>query len=387
MPEEILNIRELRKIYPFLHKVWELYESFDEYVDENRQNSKDTNHCKFITNYLGDDERKYKLFCMKLTRNLKKFCKNDLHYQHDPELCVNLNNWLYKYVKKENIDNTFIKNMLDTSKLVMPSSYNKNICQYYSYDEIYKEPINIITLNIFTSNMDAIKTTLKGDKNLIYCYCQKYVNEGVKIYKHMMGKYCSNGKSHDNKRTCDMLDSFKIAYDGYLYKETDIQNNIPSLYSNEALESIVCEKNDIKESPELIFANVLQTDDIKESSEFILDNDSTNSTQDTVYKVLATMAGISSILALLYKVNVIFILKYYQNIYKNIHFTPARNFFLQKNKKGARVFNTLKEEAESELFHQNLKDIDINKSNKKYKLLYDPAGNENMSMEMLFWHH
>ncbi|KMZ88596.1 hypothetical protein PVBG_04805 [Plasmodium vivax Brazil I] len=307
MSEYSLNIRQLRKLYPVLHEIWDIYEEFDENVYRNRENTSDAIACDAITETLNNDKENYHNICMKLAKNLKKICNNKQHCKPNPERCFNLNNWIYNLIKSKNLDIEIIKLIFHSNMYFLYGSNYENICPFYSYDEIYKDPIKMIMLNIFHTNMNIIRKILLGNIDSIHCSCQKYVNEGVKIYKHMKNAYCSRDKAFENDKTCKELEKFMFSYNEYLYNDVGIRKKIPSLEDGNPVKLLGCDSDEATQETEYSETSQALQQPVKiHTSQDTETNNSKSSLSPTVSTALGTMAGASSIIALLYKVHTTF---------------------------------------------------------------------------------
>ncbi|KMZ99308.1 hypothetical protein PVNG_02191 [Plasmodium vivax North Korean] len=112
----------------------------------------------------------------------------------------------------------------------MSGSGNKPKCDYYPYEGNYKEPINIIILDIFQNNMEIVKDIVATVSDNINIGLQNYICECVKIYKEMDKKYCRNkGEDEKSDLTCSMLDRVKYIYKWYLFDNPHNNYKIPSL--------------------------------------------------------------------------------------------------------------------------------------------------------------
>ncbi|KMZ95760.1 hypothetical protein PVMG_05359 [Plasmodium vivax Mauritania I] len=292
---------------------------------------------------------------MKLARNFKKFCNINRQCKPNSERCYNLNNWLYNLIKSKNLDTEIIKDVFDSSMNKIHGPNYKNICPFYSYDEIYKEPIKIIKLNIFHTNINIIKERLLGNIDLIYCSCQEYVKELVEIYKYMKNSYCSKDKPVENDQTCNELDKFKLSYNQYLYNDVNIRNKIPSLEDNKPVELLGCESDETildTEQPET--SQVSQQHVNIPTSQDDEMNISTSSMSSTVSTAVGTVAGASSILALLYK------------------FTPGRKWIHSGFGGRRERINNLYDAEPSELLFDGQVHGDYGPYNQRYDIGYSP---------------
>ncbi|GAW84040.1 variable surface protein [Plasmodium gonderi] len=192
--------------------------------------------CSGIMNTRNKDKEKYYKLCLKLIRNLNIFCSESEDCNTNSIYCINLNSWLYKSIREQELDRKEIYRIFYIIRTVLPKLYKKDMCKYYYYGYYYFEPINIIKLNIFDSNMKIIEETLKKSTYSYTCPYQKYVKVVVEIYKSMEEKYCINSKpkkkAHKYTNICSILKNFSNSYNEYLYKNDLIKNKIPSLASD-----------------------------------------------------------------------------------------------------------------------------------------------------------
>ncbi|KMZ95759.1 hypothetical protein PVMG_05358 [Plasmodium vivax Mauritania I] len=264
---------------------------------------------------LGYDKEEYKSFCLKLIRNLGHYSENLKFLKFNPEDCTNLNNWVYNSIKKYDIPDNIITECFDDYKTFMDKTYNISRCSYYSYDDIYEEPINIIILNIFVSIIDIIQNTLDGTYVSNNFPLRNYICECIKIYKDMKEKYCpmSNTKSENRYKTCEILNTFKKTYESYLSDTQHKNYKTKSLDNDEAEYLAMCQPDESKSALTVGWDEATSTlqpatqDRDKNLGDVphpytLTEETSPNSISSTVSTAFGTVAGASSILALLYKV-------------------------------------------------------------------------------------
>ncbi|KMZ89696.1 hypothetical protein PVMG_04526 [Plasmodium vivax Mauritania I] len=294
MSQKSLNIEQMKNDYPFLKELWDLYHSFDKSVEGDYKDVYD-GYCKRVTNSLGQDKVNYYDICMKLIRNLdpsSKVSEKKISHSHR---CFNVNNWLYNSIEKKYLNNKHIISWIFDLSRTIRSEIENYKCSYYSYDENYEDPINIIRLRIFDDNIDVIERTLKSDDQKNNTLCQNYVCECVNIYQKMNDLYCSESNAQHGKRknTCDMLKALKTPYDTLLSRNTEIKKKIPSLEATK--EELLAKCPSIQANHKLSVS---------------VDGHSGSPTSSKIPATIGTMAGVSSIFALLYKVNT----KFYLNV-------------------------------------------------------------------------
>ncbi|KMZ77252.1 hypothetical protein PVIIG_05205 [Plasmodium vivax India VII] len=178
MSHDNLNISQLRDNYPFLNNIWDLYDSFDKPVVGGSKEIYDL-ICKLATDSLHNDKTEYYNICMKILRNLDLNGGNQVEGVTHSIRCNHVNNWLYNSKDKINLSNKNIMDRIFDLSGTLTKGNKRYECLYYSYDENYEDPINIIRLRIFDDNMEIIKNTLmrKGQQN--YNFCQKYMNHKI----------------------------------------------------------------------------------------------------------------------------------------------------------------------------------------------------------------
>ncbi|SCA60366.1 VIR protein [Plasmodium vivax] len=291
-----------------------MYNELDNSTDGDEYNRWYHTFCDPFMDKLGDDNEVHKSFCLKLIRNLGHYSENFKFLKFKSEDCIILNNWIYNSMKKHKIPKNIITGCFDDYNDMMRNINQHTRCSYYAYDDIYEEPINIIILNIFESNMNIIQDTLDGEYDSIKFPLRKYICECIKIYKEMKHQYCpkSNEKSENSYKTCEMLNTFKNTYEQYLSPTQHKHYKIPSLDNLEEDYLTMCQSNVPRlaltpEVHEKIPVLDPTTQDIDRYSRAlpplfpVTDENEGSSMSSTVSTAFGTVAGASSILALLYK--------------------------------------------------------------------------------------
>ncbi|KMZ99293.1 hypothetical protein PVNG_02176 [Plasmodium vivax North Korean] len=229
----------------------------------------------------------YVNFCIKLIRNLVPYPDYATIYTPDQERCKSLNYWIYYNIEDLKHSQKFIRDIYNESQSLINGHKNKSICPI-SYVETLKESEKIIKLLYLQDNTDIFIETLENIGSKDYCSCEKFVNECVKIYKDMKNQYCTRGDDKDtNSETCSHLETFNTIYTNFLFNDSKLHGKIPSLTSANGEYVGRCKTEQINPNPISVQQNNPGT-----SQEF------------TVKTTVATMAGASSVLALLYKVNI-----------------------------------------------------------------------------------
>ncbi|KMZ99315.1 hypothetical protein PVNG_02198 [Plasmodium vivax North Korean] len=306
--------------YRFLDKVWNTYYQFDNSVDDDPDKYKYEGFCDPLMKRLGDDDVENKKFCLKLVRNLGRYSHNFKFQQFTSEYCTNLNNWVYDSIKKyKNPHNIIDKCYEDYTEFVREIG-NRTICPYYKYDDMYKEPINIIILKIFESNMNIIQNALEEEYDSNNIPLRNYICECINIYKEMDKTYCRNNNDEDEKGklTCSALNTFRDTYKFFLFSPQNRNYNIPSLDDVETEYKKKCVEENLElpsSAPTYSDVPELQPStgymdgrkgEFSSASPLTGENPGSSMTR-TVSTAVGTMAGASSLLALLYKVTQKFI--------------------------------------------------------------------------------
>ncbi|KMZ89745.1 hypothetical protein PVMG_04575 [Plasmodium vivax Mauritania I] len=280
-------VMDIIKIYPFLKNIWKLYEEFEREVDDEGKSLDYENICKAKLGRKDMKKEKYVNFCIKLIRNLVPYPDIAKAYTPGQERCNSLNYWIYYNIEDLKLTQNFINDIFTESKGLINGHKNKSICPI-SYIETLKESEKIIKLLYLQDNTDIFLETLKDIGSKDYCSCEKFVNECVKIYKDMKSQYCTQGDDKGiNSETCSHLGIFNTIYTNFLFNKPQVRGKIPSLTS----------ANDE-------YVGRCKTEQIDPNPISIQQNNPGTSQEFTVKTTVATMAGASSVLALLYKVNI-----------------------------------------------------------------------------------
>ncbi|CAG9474601.1 unnamed protein product [Plasmodium vivax] len=270
--------------YPFLNKVLSAYTEFD----ENLKSSDDL-YTFYKTNVTYDQEKKqkYEDISLKLLRNLRIFADNRYDRSQVPEYCTYFYHWLYLKTKDYNDVNFLISvifNDFQTKRL-----HNKiNICPHDLYNkqkDIFKSK-NLVKLSYFRFNYENIAGILKEKKYPNYCQCQKYLEECVNTYKTMKDSHCSNSQKQHNEELCSELTQFNVHY-SYLTSDLTIKEKIPNINTGKReVELLDCPS---EEEISKLRSGVAPSSDAAASG------------VKTLPTALGTIAGATSVLALLYK--------------------------------------------------------------------------------------
>ncbi|CAG9474591.1 unnamed protein product [Plasmodium vivax] len=275
---------DINEIYPFLDNLVSAYKEFDKELEINDElySFYDTE----VTDVQGK-KQKYKHIFLKLLKNLQNIANNGYIGSQAHEYCTYLYHWLYLNTKDyDDVDFliSIIFNVFETKK--PPLKINK--CPYNLYNEqkvIFKLK-NIVKLSYFRFNYEKIIDILKKRENPNYCLCQKYLEECVNTYRTMKGSHCSKNQEVNNKELCSELTQFNANY-YYLTRDLTISEEIPNIYTGER---------------KIKLLNCPSNEDISElTSHDGTRSDSAASDVKTLPTALGTIAGATSVLALLYK--------------------------------------------------------------------------------------
>ncbi|KMZ88568.1 hypothetical protein PVBG_04777 [Plasmodium vivax Brazil I] len=294
---------------------------------------------------MGADVSEYKDVCMKLMRNLKRYDPLSHHFDPTQERCNILYNWIYNLIQEKKVTDDITKNCFDEYIDYKNKISNYKRCDYFSHIEQFKEPMNIILLNIFNNNVEIIKNTLNGNNESDKFFCQKFVCDAVQIYKFMYATYCYNQNhvSGQLQKTCLNLSQFKNSYNIFHTGLGDLKGYIPSLDDEGSKISSKCSsykqrallalgggeiprytsdqemttrgdnsdgylQGDLSESPEVGGYPA----GVELSTPF---GNGDSPMKKTITTTVGTVAGASSLLALLYRVNA----KFHKNVHKILH--------------------------------------------------------------------
>ncbi|VUZ99421.1 PIR protein [Plasmodium vivax] len=336
MSEISMDIAKWKSEYPFLENVWKMYEDFEKKVSDDENASMYIepiciNILRILRSY---NINNFKEFCMKLVRNLGAYSNDPIIYNPNRVRCKNLNNWLYYLIMKHKIPDDIISKIFQESKNIMDVAGNKNMCPYNTYSEFLDEPDEMLKINHFDDNINKIKGILMDNEHTNNCSCRRYIYDCARMYNEMNRKYCSTDDNRENKykTTCSQLYIFKYSYDTYL-TTIDLINKIPPLDNHPVEQYVNCPSS--KSDKELV--------DVKSEQ-------GSSSTSSTLPTAIGTMAGVSSVLAFLYK------------------FTPAGNL-LHSGLRGniGSIKNTMYSEDANALIFDRLEHSDYNSYNIGYE--------------------
>ncbi|CAI7724134.1 Plasmodium vivax Vir protein, putative [Plasmodium vivax] len=369
MPEDIGDIEKWRFKYSFLNEIWKVYDEFDKTTKDDEHENLYTGVCEPIIRTYSKDKEKYKNFCLKLVRNLGCYPGDTNFFNPNSSKCHILYYWIYNYEQKHKIPDDVIQKCFKDYISFMGNIGQKANCNYPSYDEIYKEPMSLILLDIFEYSIDTIRGVLMHSDESAKIPYQNYVCEFVKTYKDVYKKYCPNRDANDikGKTTCSRLSTLKQIYESYFFSLGGLNNKVPPLNctdeeyfarcpSEERLPAI--EKDADDRLSELSSAGRYSGEkppDALPSGE-VIDENTGSSMSRTVSTAVGTMAGASSVLALLYK------------------FTPGRKWIHSGlGGRRARIGSNLYEDGASELLYNGLESEDFSSYNQRYDIGYSPV--------------
>ncbi|KMZ89723.1 hypothetical protein PVMG_04553 [Plasmodium vivax Mauritania I] len=297
-----MDIKKLEDEYPFLNNIVLAYKDYDEPVD--KENDLYSFYDKDVTYYAGD-KNKYTHISVKLLRNLRTLLGDTYKRLEKYEYCIYLYHWIYYRTKESGISNILLSTVYTEFENKKHNEI-KNICPYNKYKNISKESDEIIKLNIFYDNIVAIRDILKTEHKSKDCKFQEFVHRCVHIYKKLKKMYCQTDDERDvtNKDICDTVKNFNSVYTSFiLTKNEEIKIEVPSLSSTDS--------DDITDT---IHIDGCSSNENQEEPNSFKKDQSGSSILPTVPKILGTMAGISSFMAISYKVYEYFYLHLNHNI-------------------------------------------------------------------------
>ncbi|CAG9474580.1 unnamed protein product [Plasmodium vivax] len=369
MSENITDIENWDKEYPFLKKVWTTYNDFDKIVEDNN-NQYDILCTYYILNNDNVELSKYKYFCMKLMRNLGRYSSNPQFYKPTNERCNILYNWIYNSIRKNKTTDNVVNKCFKEYTDYMVDVKNKKICSKLSHDNNFEEPIKITLLDIFDKNTPEIINALTDAKDSISTPGQKFVCECFRIYKKMYESYCLKNRheSEKNRTTCLQLENFKKTYTYFLSNLKGSNHNIPLLSdgdnvllakcphdkSNHQLTCVQHQNTDLP-SKNGIFTSPRSPGSTLEDGLSTPYESTDNSMNKHITTTIGTVVGASSLLALLYR------------------YTPAKNM-LYSRFRGSRggVQSNMYEDGYNKLFNDHEVE-NFNPYNQRYNIGYGSA--------------
>ncbi|KMZ83215.1 hypothetical protein PVBG_05185 [Plasmodium vivax Brazil I] len=280
-------------MFLIFESIWKLYVQFDKSVDDDKNKTAYKLQCDVVRGQTEIKDGMYNDFCKKLVRNLGSFSSNHTNVGLNSESCQFLNQWVYYMTIKYDIPDNFTSEIFDNSNDKISVMNIKRVCPYYSYKEKIKEPTNLIKVINLSIVMNDLVSILMQDKAENSCSCRNFVSECTNIYKRINRDYCSSEKQDPvYLNTCSQLGTFRTTYEFIINSNPDLNSKLPSLTNDTMKVLIPCES--------------------EESRKELTSTTSDVHTQDSPIKigtnaVLGTMAGVSSLFALSYKVNILFI--------------------------------------------------------------------------------
>ncbi|KMZ77257.1 hypothetical protein PVIIG_05210 [Plasmodium vivax India VII] len=318
--------------YPFLYEVWFWYDQFGKSMDYDANRRSYDSLCHQILHNMNADVNKHKGVCMKIMRNLKRLTPESTHFNPTPERCNILYNWIYNLIQENKNTEDIIRKTFEEYIVYKNDINSFSRCDYFSHIEKFEEPMNIILLDIFQDNMEIIRTQLSRDYKSTETPLKKFLCESLKIYKHMNESYCKTRDESNEKHRhiCTKLFNFKSSYSVFrnniqnLYTKApaldDIDNGFLVECSSDAQRSLLVSDSGKNPSHALgkgmtasvtISGNYLQggfpTFPADEGNPLQEDiptppGNEDNSMKKSITTTVGTVAGASSLLALLYRV-------------------------------------------------------------------------------------
>ncbi|KMZ99319.1 hypothetical protein PVNG_02202 [Plasmodium vivax North Korean] len=317
MTDDILDIAKWKIEYPFLSNVSEVYDKFNnnDYGDTGR-NLYD-GLCDSIIKNANENVEKYKDNCMKLMRNLEYFSTVQKFYQLTPERCNMLYNWIYNLIDENKITEYIVNKCFKEYTDYMDTIGHVPNCSKLSYENDFEEPKKMTLLHIFEYNMKVMIDFLKDQSDTDKIPLRKFICECVNIYKHMNDTYCPKQESNKKyKTTCLKLNLFKDSYKIFRNNISALNYYIPSLDNIDNEFSVKCPPegpNQVINSERATFPDDTSRMGISRdagdyNAALAEDFRTPHETDDSSMKknittTVGTVAGASSVLALLYKVN------------------------------------------------------------------------------------
>ncbi|CAI7724290.1 PIR protein [Plasmodium vivax] len=296
MTEDILDISKLKSEYPFLNEIWKLYK-YDEDPIETNDNVQLFSICNEYSIYESKPTNNLKHACKKLLKNWKLLHSTKKEMDEHLEWCNNINNWIYHEINPYILNDDIIYRILVEVQKKFRNMPNEHYCPYTVLNKIHK-PQKLNKLRLFNDNFNTFKDILKNKNPDYYCSCINFVKDCINTYRTIQKKYCSNitDININNKVTCEIIKNFDIYYSGFLFnKYTGIQGILPYLSSDDDINI------DIDVCPLQKNGKGLNSARGGQSDGFAVSTTPTESSGKTIPTALGTIAGVSSVLGLLYK--------------------------------------------------------------------------------------
>ncbi|SBT84021.1 PIR protein [Plasmodium ovale] len=278
-----MDTTTLRREYPFLRNTWDMYDKFDETVEDDGYPEYSVK-CKHIVSNYDKNNSTYNDFCMKLLRNLYTIA--DVENENDDRKfpCTYLNMWLYYKEKIHEIPKKFIEQIFRIAdELIKYLPYDSQ-CIYDESHKNHKEPYKIMLLNIFLDNALTIEEIMETSGDSKEESCLSFVKECLSIYNGINKEYCLDDKDHTFKATCDEIKTFGEMYTSNFLNGSPLKAKMPPLaYSGMILPDRVTLEYQAK---------VSMTD---------ADDNTVIPGSDHASTIGATVAGMGSFLLLMYK--------------------------------------------------------------------------------------
>ncbi|KMZ99266.1 hypothetical protein PVNG_02149 [Plasmodium vivax North Korean] len=270
-----------------------MYDKFAEplSVEDNNHHSSACNRLPIYNDGRVDE---HKNACKVLLRNSILLYDKDYENEVFIKYCDILYIWLYFEIKKNMLSPSIINKIFDGSIQKVSSTGQKKPCTYFSFNENLHQPEKLMKLRIFNDNIKTLTNILNNINESNNCSCLKYVYDCIKIYKDMYRDYCSGEKKTQNLKninTCKIVDDFGTKYSSNIY------DRYYAIYKLRSLSDI----NDMSKATSTYIADC-SLDGKRQNFYYNNDNQLDSYTQSNVTKVLGSMIGISSFLAISFKV-------------------------------------------------------------------------------------
>ncbi|KMZ77043.1 hypothetical protein PVIIG_06221 [Plasmodium vivax India VII] len=239
MAEEVFNIEKWIE-----RKILDTYNKYDKTVDNIEYKHLYENACDMYINKLGDNMKEHRNFCMKLVRNLGHYTTTSSFFNPTHDDCNVLYYWIYNSVKKDSVPDKIIHKCFEDYITTMGNMQLQPRCYNHSYNNMYTEPLKVIKLDIFNSNMYIVKNIIDRKNDPTDSSLQSFICECVKLYYEMNRNYCHQSSQKDQKSSniCSLLSLLKTQYEWYIFKNKNKNYMIPSLDDMQNNYSTECQK-------------------------------------------------------------------------------------------------------------------------------------------------
>ncbi|KMZ83223.1 hypothetical protein PVBG_05193 [Plasmodium vivax Brazil I] len=281
-------------------EIWKKY-TFEEDPNEASDKNNLFPICEENSVYGRTPKEYQKKACKKLLKNWHLLRSTIRNPSNQNEWCNNINNWIYYEINPYSLNDDNIKIILQEAQPTFIHMPNKEYCPFTDLN-VNHEPKELNKLRIFNEHTSTFKDILTKKSSDYYCSCRNFIKDCINIYRTLQNKHCNTTINNDNRVTCNILKNFNIFYGGFLYNAIGTQENLPDL---SATTDININNEECRSQANAKALGSVHGDQMDSST---VSTTPTKTAGKTMPTAIGTIAGVSSVLALLYKVITIFYL-------------------------------------------------------------------------------